>query len=871
MADIILKDRNDQTTEYRNVNSVTFNTTTPGETATFIAQKQADWNQTDTTAVDYIKNKPQDLATKDYVESHVKEKIDAIGIQEGVATEEYVQKEINDAKGFVQDLIDNIEIPDAQVQADWNQTDVDAKDFIKNRPFGKIDNIVKSQDITFTQEDETINFAAAEVSPDYPLIRGELYDVIWNHIRFGHFEAKPMSSMTNIPESFASDQLWIGNSSLFGTFFGADNVGDDTGEPFWIFVDAIGRIGIVTNDLSKDTHSVCVQPCSFVTKLPFEWLPNGLATEEYVQKEIAAIEIPEGGGGASTIPVEKDIFPTTSLTNFAFNSTYRAFGQEMAVDFILNVGEEYQVTWDDKTYTCVGQDGSALISGAVILGNAASFMLAGNEEEFVLGWIDGYAMFFSTVDTDPGVEHSIRIYQTGRAVADWNQNDINGEGYIHNRPCYVGDPVTKMMWPSLPLSFAYGGSSEPYMYINTPESGWLETWTSDWSSATVTWDGTSYICKPQFLSGVKFVGDIGLMMGGASTGEPFIIAMGDEHAFGSDMVLIYSLEDVPTDILPSQTLTFTAVDGTSYYSASVDTLSLVSDNEYLITYNGEHRLTATSYVSSDTSYVGVGNPSILGLGDNTGVAFFIYTATASDGTQSSAVVTTDGAVSYTVSVVYAPNVTHTVSLSLVINPITTIDPKFLGDVPWDKITNKPFGVIAAGAVVADESIVVSGELTPLTTLNAGNIVIGAQYDIMVNNVWYNGIGMSLGGLTGIMIANGSNEEVGAIAIEYGGLIVMSDTFITPGVPTDIKVTLSEDAIKKIDAKYLPDDLSGGSDLPEVGAEGQVMTVVNGAWAAQTPASGLPDVTESDAGKFLRVSANGIWTAEAVLNAEEVTF
>lgn len=45
---------------------------------------QVDWNQADSTADDYIKNKPT--------------------------------------------------IPDVQIQSDWNQTDTDSKDFIKNKP-----------------------------------------------------------------------------------------------------------------------------------------------------------------------------------------------------------------------------------------------------------------------------------------------------------------------------------------------------------------------------------------------------------------------------------------------------------------------------------------------------------------------------------------------------------------------------------------------------------------------------------------------------------------------------------------------------------------------------------------------------------------
>ena len=36
-------------------------------------------------------------------------------------------------------------------------------------------------------------------------------------------------------------------------------------------------------------------------------------------------------------------------------------------------------------------------------------------------------------------------------------------------------------------------------------------------------------------------------------------------------------------------------------------------------------------------------------------------------------------------------------------------------------------------------------------------------------------------------------------------------------------------------------------------------------------SALPSVTSSDKGKFLRVSADGAWEAQTVLNAEEVAF
>ena len=61
----------------------------------------------------------------------------------------------------------------------------------------------------------------------------------------------------------------------------------------------------------------------------------------------------------------------------------------------------------------------------------------------------------------------------------------------------------------------------------------------------------------------------------------------------------------------------------------------------------------------------------------------------------------------------------------------------------------------------------------------------------------------------------------------------------------IGIFKSQFIVTKIDPKYLPDGIGGGSSLPEV--------------------------TTSDAGKFLRVSADGLWVAESIPNAEEASF
>lgn len=90
-----------------------------------------------------------------------------------------------------------------------------------------------------------------------------------------------------------------------------------------------------------------------------------------------------------------------------------------------------------------------------------------------------------------------------------------------------------------------------------------------------------------------------------------------------------------------------------------------------------------------------------------------------------------------------------------------------------------------------------------------------------------------------------------------------------------------DSTKPDFIKNKPDSIGSGvgsgSSLPDVSDSdnGKIMTVVDGVWTAQTLTIShpieLPTVSTSDAGKFLRVSADGLWVAETIPNAEEASF
>ena len=91
------------------------------------AQIQSDWNQSNTSAKDYIKNKPT-------IPDSLSDLSDDSTHRVVTDAEKSTWSAKSDFSGSYDDLTDKPTIPDAQVQTDWSESDNTKVDYIKNKP-----------------------------------------------------------------------------------------------------------------------------------------------------------------------------------------------------------------------------------------------------------------------------------------------------------------------------------------------------------------------------------------------------------------------------------------------------------------------------------------------------------------------------------------------------------------------------------------------------------------------------------------------------------------------------------------------------------------------------------------------------------------
>jgi hypothetical protein len=189
----------------------------------------------------------------------------------------------------------------------------------------------------------------------------------------------------------------------------------------------------------------------------------------------------------------------------------------------------------------------------------------------------------------------------------------------------------------------------------------------------------------------------------------------------------------------------------------------------------------------------------------------------------------------------------------------------------------------AGSIVANTSVPMQHDAENLyfgiiASLNVNMYIPGKKYHVTFNGTTYENCICSYAenlNCTKISISDGHDSY---IMININNMLISAISIYSTenldGVSCSLSIALAEDCIKKIDSKYLPDDIgSGGSGLPEstTSDSGKVLTVGNdGSAIWSTPASGLPNVTTSDNNKVLKV-VNGMWaTAEETTELPDVT-
>lgn len=620
-----------------------------------------------------------------------------------------------------------------------------------------------------------------------------------------------------------------------------------------------------------------------------------------------------------------DILPLQTYEDFQVDPDYRVCCTQVTDSYPLTVGETYIVSWDGADYECVAQDGSAFVPGAIVLGDASSFRLSGNNEPFLISTIKGMGTgFYSLTDTGAGNSHTVGIKQE---VTVTKTLDLK---YLPEH-LQLGKESTNVV-EILPLqtyeNFLYSSTYKAYCTStgNPPTLTLGETY-------IVSWDEEEYKCVAQdasaMMPGAIFLGNSTAL--GVPSDEPFAIGVmpgmgvtfvsvtdteeGNSHVVGiiQEVVVTKTLDPqyLPEALRFGEApITATLIDGrydTRAMDESGDVLMpkdlipVISDihltegNTYTVVWDG------VVYECECSNYAGlpyVGNGGIPGVTEDTGEPFMIMEDTSGESTG----VDVPGFVFFA-SNTSDPSITErTFEVKLTYSGpiIQKLDGKYLPEL-FDYLPEPlKIGKISAGTVLVKETTAICNttfyEVFISVSSKPFGFIPGAKYQFVVDGVPY---------ITECYEKDGS-VFLGRIELDP---FVFVENFQGSSMSVMIskesgeytyEITYAEDYIKKIDKEYLPDDIGvGGSSLPKVTTSdnNKVMTVVNGAWAAQTPASELPTVTgsdnnkvlkvingswgignetnelptvtSSDAGKFLRVSSTGTWIVEALQDVSEV--
>ncbi|MBO5256474.1 MAG: hypothetical protein J6C42_03120, partial [Clostridia bacterium] len=143
----------------------------------------------------------------------------------------------------------------AQVQADWNQDDSAAADYVKNRPFYKgMMDVLPETELTF-ELNENAGVPTAGFTPEFLPDVGEECVVIFSGTKY-------ICSAIDVPED-GMEGRYVGNLVILG--------GDDSGEPFGILM--YEGMAMVISLSGSTTETVSIRAPGVKTIEP-EYLPS---------------------------------------------------------------------------------------------------------------------------------------------------------------------------------------------------------------------------------------------------------------------------------------------------------------------------------------------------------------------------------------------------------------------------------------------------------------------------------------------------------------------------------------------------------------------------------------------------------------------